>query len=65
MSTRNCEWCGGSIRWIHQDRQRFCRRECSDAFYMEERRQAVDWFRAMGMTVQREGKQQPQQHEAA
>jgi hypothetical protein len=31
--------------------QRFCCRGCGDEYFMAERRQAVAWFRASGMTV--------------
>jgi hypothetical protein len=36
-------------------RQRFCCRACCDTWFQEERRQAVEWFRAMGMSVERKG----------
>jgi hypothetical protein len=34
--------------------QRFCCRSCSDEWFAAERRQAVEWFRAEGKTVERE-----------
>ncbi len=53
-----CENCGKEMRWLHQERQRFCTRSCSDEWHQLERRQAVEWFRAMGMTVRREDERQ-------
>jgi hypothetical protein len=29
--------------------QRFCSRACSDAWHQQERREAVEWYRACGM----------------
>jgi hypothetical protein len=49
----NCQRCSRDFI-PHQGGQRFCCRACSDAWYQEERRQAVEWFRTKGMTVQRE-----------
>jgi hypothetical protein len=46
-----CENCGGPMV-PYMQRQRFCCHACSDEWFMEERRQAVEWFRAMGMVVQ-------------
>ncbi len=54
---RRCENCGKEMVYLHQQRQRFCARDCSNEWHQQERRQAVEWFRAMGMTVQREGQQ--------
>jgi hypothetical protein len=34
-------------------RQRFCCRACSDEWFQAERRQAVEWFRSMGLAVER------------
>ncbi len=45
-----CENCGGEMIPYASD-QRFCCRACSDEWFQEERRQAVEWFRAAGMTV--------------
>ena len=47
-----CENCGGSMR-PYLARQRFCCRACSDAWFQAKRRQAVEWFRAAGLTVER------------
>ena len=46
-----CENCGGPMT-PYMQRQRFCCHACSDEWFMEERRQAVEWFRAMGMKVE-------------
>ena len=46
-----CENCGEAFT-PYLPNQRFCCHACSDEWFMEERRQAVTWFRAMGMTVQ-------------
>jgi hypothetical protein len=44
----------------YMDRQRFCSRVCSDAWYQGERREAVEWYRACGMrpAIRREDQQQ-------
>jgi len=55
---RVCEWCGGPILFPHEDKQRFCCREHSDAYYQAERRAAVKFFRASGQSVRREDDQQ-------
>lgn len=47
-----CENCGKPIVVAYMDRQRFCCRACSDQWFQEERRQAVEWFRASGMAVE-------------
>ena len=47
-----CENCGRTMV-PYMGRQRFCCRSCSDDWFTEERRQAVEWFRECGMTVQR------------
>jgi predicted nucleic acid-binding Zn ribbon protein len=47
----NCDNCGRDFT-PYLPGQRFCSRRCSDEWFQEERRQAVEWFRAMGMTVQ-------------
>jgi len=49
---RRCENCGEPFA-VFMGRQRFCCRACSDAWFQEERRQAVEWFRECGMTVER------------
>jgi hypothetical protein len=38
---------------IGRPRARFCSRACSDEYFAEERRQAVQRFRECGMTVER------------
>ena len=48
VSMLRCENCQGPMTPYHLD-QRFCCRGCSDAWFQEERRQAVEWFRACGM----------------
>ena len=53
-----CENCGGPMT-PYMQRQRFCCHACSDEWFMEERRQAVTWFRQMGMTVQTKANNQP------
>ena len=46
-----CQWCGKSMTlWVYS--QRFCRRQCSDEFYLAERQQAVKLFRAEGHQVE-------------
>ena len=45
-----CENCDRSMR-PYLARQRFCCRACSDNWFQAERRQAIEWFRAMGMKV--------------
>jgi hypothetical protein len=47
-----CENCEGPMT-LYLSNQRFCCRACSDEWFQEERRQAVAWFRACGMTVER------------
>jgi hypothetical protein len=43
----------------YRDDQRFCSRACSDQWFQEERRQAVEFFRALGMRPElRNGEQQ-------
>jgi DNA-directed RNA polymerase subunit RPC12/RpoP len=46
-----CENCGAPMS-LFRARQRFCCRACSDRWFAEERRQAVEWFRAMGLRPQ-------------
>lgn len=52
-----CENCGKSLRHLYMANQRFCCRTCSDEWFQEERRQAVEWFRECGMTVEPKAKQ--------
>jgi hypothetical protein len=40
----------------HPD-QRFCCRACGDEWFMAERRQAVAWFRGLGMRPELNGDQ--------
>jgi hypothetical protein len=49
---RQCDYCGEPIQILWQGSQRFCCHEHSDAWFQEERRQAVEWFRQCGMIVQ-------------
>jgi hypothetical protein len=51
QSTVNCDFCGQQFR-PQLIGQRFCCRACSDAFHAQERRQAVEWFRRLGMMVE-------------
>jgi protein-arginine kinase activator protein McsA len=44
MAEKSCENCGNPFNQ-YMDRQRFCCRVCSDAWFQNERRQAVEWFR--------------------
>jgi hypothetical protein len=55
-----CENCGEAFT-PYLGSQRFCCHACSDEWFMEERRQAVTWFRAMGMTVQTKANNQKRQ----
>jgi len=48
MKLSFCEWCGGEMI-THVEVQRFCTRDCSDAFYQAERQAAVEYFRACGL----------------
>jgi hypothetical protein len=43
-----CENCGKPMI-PYLSIQRFCCRACSDQWHQEERRQALQWFRACGM----------------
>lgn len=49
---RECENCGIPVI-PYMSRQRFCCRACSDEWFQAERRQAIEWFRAAGMSVER------------
>jgi hypothetical protein len=53
----NCERCGGLVPGYHHGK-RFCSPACSTAWHIEERRQALRWFRGLGMTPAREEDQQ-------
>ena len=44
-----CENCGGPINTPHLYEQRFCSHACGDEWFMAERREAVQWYRALGM----------------
>jgi hypothetical protein len=44
-----CEACQRAMVPYHPEHQRFCSRQCSDEFYQAERREAVEWYRAMGL----------------
>lgn len=48
MKLSFCEWCAKQMT-PHVESQRFCTRDCSDAFYQAERHAAVEYFRACGM----------------
>jgi hypothetical protein len=48
MPTIICENCGRSAVRLHPA-MRFCTRGCSDEYFCAERRQAVEFFRSMGM----------------
>ena len=56
---QNCQWCGEPFRPFISG-QRFCTHVCSDAFFKQERRQAVQWFRECQMTVETPATQQQQ-----
>jgi hypothetical protein len=59
--TIRCEWCQREWTPYHSD-DRFCCREHSDAFYQAERREAVEWYRAMGLRpALRNGEQQQEE----
>jgi hypothetical protein len=47
----NCERCAGLVPGYHHG-QRFCSVVCGTAWYAEERKQALAWFRGLGMTPQ-------------
>jgi hypothetical protein len=54
----HCEMCGRPMIRLHPA-QRYCCRACSDEYFMAERRQAVAYFRAMGLKPElRNGDQQ-------
>jgi hypothetical protein len=42
----SCEWCGEPFN-PREAKQRFCCRDCSIAFYDEERREAVKLYRQL------------------
>jgi hypothetical protein len=43
-----CEFCGEDFKPFLPS-QRFCCRDCSDEWFRQERREAIDWFRECGM----------------
>ena len=43
----HCEMCGREMIKLHPA-QRYCCRACSDEYFMAERKQAVEYFRAQG-----------------
>jgi hypothetical protein len=43
-----CEACQREMVPYHQT-QRFCSRQCSDIWFQQERREAVEWYRSMGL----------------
>ena len=48
--TAQCEWCGARMTlWVCG--QRFHSRQCSEAWHLAERQQAVQKFRAEGLVV--------------
>jgi hypothetical protein len=59
----NCEWCGGLVSGYHHG-QRFCSVVCGNAWYAEERKQALAWFRGLGMTPELRNGEQQQEREA-
>ena len=60
-----CEVCGREMIKLHPA-QRYCCRACSDEYFMAERRQAVEYFRAQGMKPElRNGDQQQKQGASA
>jgi hypothetical protein len=63
VSMLRCENCQGPMTPYHLD-QRFCWRACSDAWFQEERRQAVEWFRACGMKPELRNGEQQREREA-
>ena len=48
VSMKTCEYCTKTFV-PYLANQRFCNRACSDAWHMQERREAVEWYRAYGM----------------
>ena len=44
-----CQWCGQRITHPFRSMQKFCSGFCSEEFYSAERREAVEWFRSMGL----------------
>jgi hypothetical protein len=55
-----CEYCGKTILQPTRTEQRFCCETCSDEWFAAERREAVEWFRSMGLrptTPQQQGEQ--------
>ena len=61
----NCEMCGGAVTGYHHG-QRFCSRSCSDAWYLEERKQALQWFRGLGLKPElRNGEQREREAQAS
>jgi hypothetical protein len=59
-----CQNCGAEFK-PYLSNQRFCNRACSDQFYQEERRQAVEWFRSMGLKVETRSQAKTNQSERA
>jgi primosomal protein N' len=59
-----CENCGGPMV-PYMQRQRFCCHACSDEWFMEERRQAIQWWRAMGMKVETKANARAQLRQSA
>jgi hypothetical protein len=54
MPFNRCEYCNSPLPEYEFGRPlRFCSRNCGYEFFKEERKQAVAFFRASGMTVKR------------
>ena len=65
MATIICETCGRTSIRLHPS-QRHCCRACSDEYFNAERRQAVAYFRAMGLKPElKNGDQQQKQGASA
>jgi hypothetical protein len=63
MPTIICENCGRPAIRLHPA-MRFCTRGCSDEYFMAERRQAVEYFRAQGLKPQLRSEEQKERRSA-
>ena len=55
-----CEWCGQRMRPVLVE-QKFCSRDCQGQFYGQERREAVELYRSMGLHPRTPAMEQQQQ----
>jgi hypothetical protein len=51
MQVRQCEYCGETYEPSQLGVQRFCSRQCSDSFFVQERRFSVQYVREHGIPV--------------